>query len=123
MIVKEFIILYFDEEKTTKTTCEVSELFNLLKEIYKKYNNNVSIYIHPKSEKIVKNEINKYYKSKYVIESKLYKQGKIDKRTFENRVNMLKKLKKRCKTKSKFEEKYKEYKKSTNNIPPYSVSE
>ena len=57
MIVKEFIILYFDEEKTTKTTCEVSELFNLLKEIYKKYNNNVSIYIHPKSEKIVKNEI------------------------------------------------------------------
>ena len=52
-----------------------------------------------------------------------YKQGKIDKRTFENRVNMLKKLKKRCKTKSKFEEKYKEYKKSTNNIPPYSVSE
>lgn len=49
-------IVYFDGKNTTETTCEESLLFNFLQTLFEKYNNNVSIYIHPKSNKNLKDE-------------------------------------------------------------------
>ncbi len=56
MNIKEYIIVYFDRKNTTETTCEESSLFNLLQKLFEKYNKNVSIYIHPKSNKNVREE-------------------------------------------------------------------
>lgn len=126
MNISEYTVLYFDRKyKTTTTTCQKPLLIETVDKIIKEHDDDVCIYIQPKSEKSSKIEKQKYYKSKYVLASKKYKQGKIDIKEFEEDVAKLKELRKECITKLEFEEKYKNYqnKKSTNNIPPYNVSD
>lgn len=125
MKVYEYVIVYFDGKNTTTTTCRSALILEYIEKIMKQYDNEISIYIQPKAEEVAKVEKQKYYKSKYVLASKKYKQGKIDKKEFEDDIKKLKELKKECITRLEYEEKYKNYqnKKNTNNIPPYNVSD
>lgn len=125
MNVNEYVIVYFDGKNTTTTTCRVNLILEHIEQIMKKYNNEISIYIQPKSEEKAKIEKQKYYKSKFVLASKKYKDGKISKEELDQDIRKLKELKKECKTRLEYEEKYKNYqdKKNTNNIPKYSVSD
>lgn len=125
MNVNEYVIVYFDGHDTTTTTCRTSMLLEYIEKIIKQYDNQISIYIQPRAENVAKVEKQKYYKSKYVLASKKYKQGKIDKVEYEEDIKKLKELKKECITKLEYEEKYKNYqnKKNTNNIPQYNVSD
>ena len=125
MNVNEYVIVYFDGKNTTTTTCRVNLILEHIEQIMKQYNNEISIYIQPKSEEKAKIENQKYYKSKFVLASKKYKDGKISKEELDQDIRKLKELKKECKTRLEYEEKYKNYqdKKNTNNIPKYSVSD
>lgn len=118
--VNEYIILYFDGKNTITTTCRATSLLEYIEKIIKLNNNEISIYIQPKSEKTSKEEKQKFYKSKYVLTAKKYKQGKIDKKEYEDDIKKLKELKRDCLTRLEYEEKYKNYqnKKNTNIHTP-----
>lgn len=107
--VNEFSIVYSTGKEIASTTCKSSTIIEYLEKLFKQYDNNISIYIQPKAEEISKIEKQRYYKSKYVLASKKYKQGKIDKVEYENDIKKLKELRKECITKLEFEEKYKSY--------------
>ena len=89
--VNEYTILYFDRKCTTTTiTCQTPLLIETVDKIIKEHDNDVCIYIQPISEGSSKVEKEKYYKSKYLLVRKKYKQGKIDVKEFEDDVAKLK---------------------------------
>lgn len=111
MDVIEYVVLYHDGKDTTTTTCKASSLLSFIQELLDKYKNKVSIFIQPKSSKVINEELQKCYKSKYISLSNRYKKGKLDKEHFEDAINKLKELKAESLTKTELETKYNEYKK------------
>lgn len=123
MQVSEYIILCFDGNDTFTTICKSSLLLENIKKIFK-HDGRIILHIQPCLETTAKIEKQKYYKSKFVLASKKYRDGKISKGEFEKDIKKLKELKKECATRLEYEEKYKNYqnKKNTNNISSYNVS-
>lgn len=123
MQVSEYIILCFDGNDTFTTICKSSLLLENIKKILK-HDGRIILHIQPYLETTAKIEKQKYYKSKFVLASKKYRDGKISKGEFEKDIKKLKELKKECATRLEYEEKYKNYqnKKNTNNISSYNVS-
>lgn len=78
-----------------------------------------------KPEDINKTQKQRLYNNKYSSYYKQFKKGTINESEFIEVKEVLKKLKNECKTSNEFEKKFLEYKnkKSTNNIPPYNVSD
>ena len=123
MQVSEYIILCFDGNDTFTTICKSSLLLENIKKILK-HDGRIILHIQPYLETTAKIEKQKYYKSKFVLASKKYRDGKISKGEFEKDIKKLKELKKECATRLEYEEKYKNYqnKKNTNIISSYNVS-
>lgn len=128
---KTYNIMLADGRILRQEICTSYSLQKFIKEFIDKDYQLITIMRVPNVKKNVKlqnqNEIekNKYYNSKYSLFSKKYKNNKIGENEYKEIIDMLKKLKKQCRTKNEFETKFIEYqnKESTNNIPPYNVSD
>lgn len=121
-------IIYHLDKEAYKESCSNHYLTKYIDNIQQKGGEISFIYMRPtniKSKKLDqdKTEKNKYYNSKYSSFYKKYKSEKISKKQFDEIVKKLKQLKAESSNKSEFEERFEKYKKSTNNIPSYNVSD
>lgn len=128
MKTKTFTIIYQKGKEIKEFECSCYSLRKTIEKFVSEDGEVLCIVAHEQESKpkdINKIQKQKYYNNKYSNYYKKYKLGKISENEFIEIKQLLKQLKNECKTSSEFEKKFLEYqnKKSTNNIPPYNVSD
>lgn len=116
---KVYSIIYIKDEEECLIDCSVYSLNNYKRQLQNKGCEIIDIVPH-KIEKITKiqkddrNKIakQKYYSARYTMFYRKYKSNKIDRTLFDSVIEVLKELKKECRTKTEFEKRFEEYKKT-----------
>lgn len=118
---KFFNIILLEGNKTIKALINADSLYKTIDNFIN--SNNCCMCIFKASDKELKREIDKYYKAQYASLYSKYRRNKINKSQHQEALDKLKRIKSQSNTVAQFKQKFEEYKKSANNIPPYNVSD
>lgn len=116
-----FNIILMGNTQINRNLINTDSLFESLDEFINSDNYMLCIFKTPAKE--IQREIDKYYKSQYASLYSKYRRNKINEKQHKEALAELKRLKSASTTVIQFKQKFEEYKKNTNNIPPYNVSD
>lgn len=118
---KLFAIVLFDGKNIKNTTVTIDSLRKIIDDFID--NDGNCLCITKTSSIAEKQEIQKFYKTKYAFFNRKYKANKMTQTEYKEAINKLKEIKSESDTIEEFEIKFNEYKKTLTIIPPYNVSE
>ncbi len=113
---KLFAIVLFDGKNIKNTTVTIDSLRKIIDDFID--NDGNCLCITKTSSIAEKQEIQKFYKTKYAFFNRKYKANKMTQTEYKEAINKLKEIKSESDTIEEFEIKFNEYKKTLTIIPP-----